>query len=67
MEEITMVLNNPDRIDNPESSASIYSKLVYDGEKYYLYRVFVNREKIPNLIITGYKTSKIKKYGYPLR
>jgi len=32
--------------------------------KTYLYRVFVNNDKIPTLIVTAYKTSKFEKYGY---
>ncbi|PWK29218.1 uncharacterized protein DUF4258 [Arcicella aurantiaca] len=63
-EEIVFeVLENPDRIDSEEEGQLIYQKLVlFDGQKQYLVRVFVNSDKIPNLVKTVYRTSKLSKY-----
>ncbi len=40
----------------------IYQKIVIELDKPYLYRVFVNTNKNPLLVVTVYKTSKIEKY-----
>ena len=40
----------------------IYQKLVIEGNKKYIYWVFVNNDKKPSMVITVYKTSKIDKY-----
>jgi transcriptional/translational regulatory protein YebC/TACO1 len=57
------VIIHADSISVQDESITVYSKLVEENTKPYLYRVFVNNEKTPPLIITAYKTSKIKKYG----
>ena len=41
--------------------------LLAEPQKVYLCRVFVNEEKIPPLIITAYKTSKLNKYENKIR
>ena len=66
-EVILSVINLADQIIIQDSITTIYSKLIIESENLYLYRVFVNVFKKPNLVITAYKTSKIEKYGYPLR
>ncbi len=58
------VVINPDFISIMDESITVYSKLVEENSKSYLYRVFANKRKNPVLIITAYKTSKIEKYGY---
>jgi hypothetical protein len=40
----------------------VYHKTLQENDKYYLYRVFVNHDKKPPLVVTVYKTSKIEKY-----
>ncbi len=57
------VIIHADSISIQDESITVYSKLVEENTKPYLYRVFVNKEKNPPLIITAYKTSKIEKYG----
>jgi hypothetical protein len=57
------VVAQPDSVLIQDESTTIYSKLVEENTKTYLYRVFVNTFKNPFLIITAYKTSKIEKYG----
>ena len=62
-EIIFEVLENPDRIDFESERQLIYQKIVlFDGLKQYLVRVFVNSDKIPNLVKTVYRTSKLSKY-----
>lgn len=57
------VIIHADSISVQDESITVYFKLVEDNSKPYLFRVFVNNEKTPPLIITAYKTSKIEKYG----
>ena len=62
-EIIFEVLENPDKIDFESEGQLIYQKIVlFDGLKQYLVRVFVNSDKIPNLVKTVYRTSKLSKY-----
>jgi hypothetical protein len=41
---------------------SVYQSIIEENEKRYLIRVFVNEDKMPPVIITAYKTSKLDKY-----
>jgi len=66
-EIILSVIHQPDHTVKQDQLTTIFTKLIDEHEKRYLYRVFVNTAKKPPLIITAYKTSKIDKYGYPLR
>ena len=62
-EIIFEVLENPDNIYSENEGQLIYQKVVlFDGLKQYLVRVFVNSDKIPNLVKTVYRTSKLSKY-----
>jgi hypothetical protein len=61
---VALIINNPDSIIPQDSNVKIYSKLIVEDSKNYLYRMFVNESKIPPILITVYKTSKIEKYGY---
>ncbi|KAF0200307.1 MAG: hypothetical protein FD170_3565 [Bacteroidetes bacterium] len=56
------ILLAPDYIIEDVEGVFIYQKLVFEHDKSYLYRVFVNRIKIPPMVVTAYKTSKTKKY-----
>ncbi len=56
------VLQNPDKLHADQTGLTVYQKTVLMDEKYYLYRVFVNHHKQPPLVVTVYKTSKLKKY-----
>ena len=56
------VLKSPGRIIMETSGVNIYQKIVLEIDKPYLYRVFVNTEKNPPLVITAYKTSKTDRY-----
>ena len=41
---------------------TIYQSIIVESGRQFLIRIFVNHLKIPNLVITVYKTSKIRKY-----
>jgi hypothetical protein len=56
------IMVRPDRIVIVDECKHIYQSVQTDNERKYLYRIFVNICKKPNVIITGYKTSKIEKY-----
>lgn len=64
IEMVLSVVNYPDLIIQQDEGIRIYTKLVEESSKFYLYRVFVNYVKNSMVIITAYRTSKIKKYGY---
>ncbi|MDP1623336.1 MAG: DUF4258 domain-containing protein [Bacteroidales bacterium] len=61
-EIVVGILNSPDEtieVDN----LLIFQSIVKDvQEPRFLIRVFVNMTKIPPLVVTVYKTSKIEKY-----
>ncbi|TDE16633.1 DUF4258 domain-containing protein [Dyadobacter psychrotolerans] len=61
-EEIMEVIYDPDAIYKEENEHLIYQKVLTRNGADFLYRVFVNPDKIPNLIKTAYRTSKINKY-----
>ncbi|MBK7871309.1 MAG: DUF4258 domain-containing protein [Saprospiraceae bacterium] len=60
-EEVLAVVENPDQIVE-EDGLQVYQSILKSGEKNYLLRVFVNTNKVPPVVITVYKTSKINKY-----
>ena len=55
------ILNEPGQIIINDDK-TIYQGVVDEAGKQYLIRIFVNHIKIPNMVITVYKTSKITKY-----
>jgi len=63
-ELVIEIINAPDEITKQDTEVWVFAKVVNEGPKAYLYRVFMNVTKQPNLIITAYKTSKFDKYGY---
>ncbi len=62
--DVKEVLNNFDSFVNQGIDVKIFSKILIKSNKTYLYRVFVNITRMPQLVITVYRTSKIEKYGY---
>ncbi|MBK7873946.1 MAG: DUF4258 domain-containing protein [Saprospiraceae bacterium] len=60
-EEVLAVVENPDQIVE-EDGLQVYQSILKSGEKNYLLRCFVNTDKVPPVVITVYKTSKINKY-----
>ena len=64
-EEMVMdILNNPAQVIPEDPDKEIYQSIKHFSEegRNFLVRVFVNIIKVPNLVITVYRTSKIEKY-----
>jgi hypothetical protein len=61
-EIVFSVLSNPDKYFQQDDCLKVFQKIVEHDKKRYLYRVFVNICKKPSLVVTAYRTSKIKKY-----
>jgi len=62
-EQVWEVVQNPEQIiEHDDEKIILQSRVTLDDGKNYLIRVFINVIKDPNLIITVYKTGKIKKY-----
>jgi hypothetical protein len=49
-------------VDDEFPGMKIFQSLIRENGQVFLLRVFVNVERYPNIIVTLYKTSKIKKY-----
>ena len=62
-EQVKSVVEQPDSIIIQDFDTKVYSKLMTENSKSYLYRVFMNELKKPALVITVYKTSKTDKYA----
>jgi hypothetical protein len=57
------ILKAPERIIKENRCNTIFQSVIPDENgKKYLFRIFVNDCKQPNLIVTAYRTSKIDKY-----
>lgn len=61
--QVRNVINQPDSVIEEGHRKIFQSVIESDAGKKYLYRVFMNTNKNPNLILTVYRTSKIKKYS----
>ena len=63
-EMVVDIIENPDQVlfQGPEKIIHQSIRLFETEETKYLVRVFINVVKIPNLVITVYRTSKIEKY-----
>ena len=63
-ETVMQVVSYPDQIiaDIDDSTLVIYQSLINENNQIFLLRVYVNRTKHPNVIVTLYKTTKISKY-----
>ena len=47
---------------NHEDGLLVLNTLILENGKQFLMRIFINEKVNPNLIVTVYKTSKIRKY-----
>ena len=63
-ETVLMVVSRPDQIipDDEDPTIIIYQSLIKEKNQMFLIRVFVNKDKHPNVVVTLYKTTKISKY-----
>jgi hypothetical protein len=61
---VQLTLEEPLQIieDIEDSTIVIYQLVIKEDEQSFLLRVFVNKDKQPNVIVTVYKTTKIAKY-----
>jgi hypothetical protein len=61
---VLSVISRPDQkiTDDEDPAIVIYQSLIKEDGQLFLLRVFVNRDKQPNVIVTVYKTTKISKY-----
>jgi hypothetical protein len=58
---VSGILHSPQQVIVNDDK-TIYQSVFTENEKQFLIRIFVNHLKIPNTVITVYKTSKIGKY-----
>jgi len=61
---VESVVLNPEQIIDDENNVdiTIYQSIIKEDGKLFLYRVFINTQLLPNLIVTLYRTTKIEKY-----
>jgi len=61
---VLSVVTQPDQkiADMEDPAIVIYQSLIKENEHLFLLRIFVNKDKQPNVIVTLYKTTKIAKY-----
>ena len=61
---VLMVVSQPDQtiVDKDDIAIVIYQSLIKEDNQMFFLRVFVNKDKQPNVVVTLYKTTKISKY-----
>lgn len=61
---VLSVVTQPDQkiADMEDPAIVIYQSLIKENVHLFLLRIFVNKDKQPNVIVTLYKTTKIAKY-----
>jgi len=61
---IESVVLNPEQIieDENDTDVKIYQSIIKEDNELFLYRVFLNIKLKPNVVVTLYRTTKIKKY-----
>jgi len=61
---VESVILNPEQIieDENNTDIEIYQSIIKEYGKLFLYRVFINTQSLPNVIVTLYRTTKIEKY-----
>jgi len=58
---VESVLKNPDQITTLDD-LNVFQRIERIDRKLFLIRVFLNMRKVPNVVVTVYRTSKIEKY-----
>lgn len=63
-ETVLSAISKPDEIvtDEGDTSIVVYQSLIEDNGIQFLLRVFINVNKQPHVIVTLYRTTKIRKY-----
>jgi len=61
---VESVVLSPEQIlgDESDTDITIYQSIIKEDDKLFLYRVFVNTQLLPHVIVTLYRTTKIEKY-----
>jgi hypothetical protein len=61
---VESVILNPEQIleDEYDADISVYQSIVKEEDQLFLYRIFINTQLFPNVIVTLYRTTKIEKY-----
>ena len=63
-EDVVLTVSQAEQIieDDENTEIVICQSMIKENGQMFLLRVFVNRDKYPNVIVTIYKTTKISKY-----
>ena len=63
-EDVLLTVLQPDQMvaDDEDTEVIIYQSIMKENGQIFLLRVFVNKDKCPNVVVTLYKTTKIFKY-----
>ena len=63
-DDVLSVVSRPDQTiaDKDDPAIIICQSLIKEDEQMFLLRVFVNKDKQPNVVVTLYRTTKISKY-----
>jgi len=61
---VESIVLNPEQIleDEYDTDIKVYQSIIKEDNDVFLYRVFLNTKSRPNIIVTLYRTTKIKKY-----
>ena len=62
--DVETVVLRPDQTlaDNENKDITVFQSLIKENGQMFLLRVFVNTTKLPNVIVTLYRTTKMQKY-----
>jgi hypothetical protein len=63
-ETVLLTVSEPDQtiVDDEDMDIIICQSIIKEDKQMFMLRVFVNRDRQPNVVITLYKTTKISKY-----
>jgi hypothetical protein len=63
-EDVEKIMTSPEQIANVREGRVVYQSRLSFGKPpgLFLVRVFVDIDRMPNEVVTAYRTSKIKKY-----
>jgi hypothetical protein len=61
-EQVRQILHDPGQRKNVREGREMLQSKIEERGKEYLLRIFVDTDRKPSEVVTGYKTSKIKKY-----
>ncbi|HEY0072693.1 MAG TPA: DUF4258 domain-containing protein [Abditibacteriaceae bacterium] len=63
LEKVELVLQNPEQVIDATNDNAAYQSLIdFGGGRYFLVRVIMDESRVPPVVVTVYRTSKIEKY-----